>query len=102
MLRAGAGETHGLNLVDKLVRHRDMPALGVRARRCCRSGDQHRVPGFAKKVPWRWGRYVATSPSKMRDAGRARRRAPEHYPAPFALIDLFEKHGNDWQAMIRR
>jgi 3-hydroxyacyl-CoA dehydrogenase/enoyl-CoA hydratase/3-hydroxybutyryl-CoA epimerase len=26
---------------------------------------------------------------------------PEHYPAPYALIDNFEKHGNDWEAMSR-
>jgi 3-hydroxyacyl-CoA dehydrogenase/enoyl-CoA hydratase/3-hydroxybutyryl-CoA epimerase len=25
---------------------------------------------------------------------------PEHYPAPLALIDLFERHGDDWRAMI--
>ncbi|WDR01208.1 3-hydroxyacyl-CoA dehydrogenase family protein [Devosia algicola] len=31
----------------------------------------------------------------------AKKARKEHYPAPYALIDLFEKHGDDWQAMIR-
>jgi 3-hydroxyacyl-CoA dehydrogenase/enoyl-CoA hydratase/3-hydroxybutyryl-CoA epimerase len=37
---------------------------------------------------------------KMREQAKKKAR-PEHYPAPFALIALFEKHGNDWRAMIR-
>src|SRR5207253_7118118 len=38
--------------------------------------------------------------SRMRaEAGKA---APEeHYPAPYALIDLWEKHGGDRPAMLR-
>ena len=34
------------------------------------------------------------------EAGKA---APEeHYPAPYALIDLWEKHGGDKSAMLQR
>src|SRR5690606_33163825 len=40
--------------------------------------------------------YVA---NKMREQARKKAR-PEHYPAPYALIDLFEKHGDDWRAMV--
>src|SRR6185369_17965016 len=37
--------------------------------------------------------------ARMRgEAGKKTRR--EHYPAPFALIDLFEKHGDNWRAMV--
>jgi 3-hydroxyacyl-CoA dehydrogenase/enoyl-CoA hydratase/3-hydroxybutyryl-CoA epimerase len=39
--------------------------------------------------------YVA---SRMRAEAQKKAR-PEHYPAPYALIDLFEKLGDDWQAM---
>jgi 3-hydroxyacyl-CoA dehydrogenase/enoyl-CoA hydratase/3-hydroxybutyryl-CoA epimerase len=30
----------------------------------------------------------------------ARQAAPEHYPAPYALIDLWERHGGDRRAML--
>jgi 3-hydroxyacyl-CoA dehydrogenase/enoyl-CoA hydratase/3-hydroxybutyryl-CoA epimerase len=41
--------------------------------------------------------YVA---NKMREeVGKKANRV--NYPAPYALIELFEQHGNDWQAMVR-
>ncbi len=95
MLKAGAAR--GMGLVDKLVRHRDN--LRWEARKAIL---QHR-----KSKPAAWTRrimgigplrsYVA---GKMREAAEKKAR-PEHYPAPFALIDLFEKHGNNWRAMIK-
>jgi 3-hydroxyacyl-CoA dehydrogenase/enoyl-CoA hydratase/3-hydroxybutyryl-CoA epimerase len=95
MLKAGAAR--GMNLVDKLVRHRDM--LRWEARKAVLGKKKAEAAGFAKKVmamgPLRG--YVA---GKMKEQASKKAR-PEHYPAPFALIDLFEKHGNDWQAMIR-
>jgi len=30
-----------------------------------------------------------------------RKAKPEHYPAPYSLIELFEQHGDDWRAMKR-
>lgn len=94
MLRAGAAR--GLNLVDKLVRHRDM--LRWEARKAVLQKRKSSEAGLTKKVmalgPIR--SYVA---GKMRDeAGKKARQ--EHYPAPHALIDLFEKHGDDWKAMV--
>ncbi|KKC41022.1 3-hydroxyacyl-CoA dehydrogenase [Devosia epidermidihirudinis] len=95
MLRAGAAR--GMNLVDKLVRHRDM--LAWEARKAVLGKRKSREAALVKKVmgmgPAR--SYVA---NKMREqtAKKVRR---EHYPAPYALIDLFEAHGNDWRAMIR-
>ena len=93
MLKAGAAR--GLNLVDKLVRHRDN--LRWEARKAVlQKRTSSEAPWFKKLMalgPLRG--YVA---NKMRaQAGKKAR--PEHYPAPYALIDLFEKHGNNWQAM---
>jgi 3-hydroxyacyl-CoA dehydrogenase/enoyl-CoA hydratase/3-hydroxybutyryl-CoA epimerase len=95
MLKAGAAR--GLGLVDKLVRHKDQ--LRWEARKAVFQKRHSEPAGFAKRLmgmgPLR--SYVA---SKMRaEAGKKAR--PAHYPAPYALIDLFEKHGNDPAAMIR-
>lgn len=94
MLKAGAAR--GMNLVDKLVRHRDM--LRWEARKAVLQKRTSSAAGLTKKVmamgPLRG--YVA---GKMKEQAGKKARV-EHYPAPFALIDLFEKHGNDWKAMI--
>ncbi|MBU1337163.1 MAG: enoyl-CoA hydratase/isomerase family protein [Alphaproteobacteria bacterium] len=94
MLKAGAAR--GMNLVDKLVRHRDM--LRWEARKAVLQKRRSSEAGLTKKVmamgPLRG--YVA---GKMREQAGKKARV-EHYPAPFALIDLFEKHGDDWKAMI--
>ncbi|HWV21260.1 MAG TPA: 3-hydroxyacyl-CoA dehydrogenase NAD-binding domain-containing protein [Devosia sp.] len=95
MLKAGAAR--GLNLVDKLVRHRDM--LRWEGRKAVLQGRKSKPAGFAKRAmagPLLRD-YVA---NKMREeVGKKANRV--NYPAPYALIELFEKHGNDWQAMIR-
>ena len=44
-------------------------------------------------------RTSARSCRNAREAGKKAR--PEHYPAPYALIDLFEKHGDNWREMSR-
>jgi len=95
MLRPGAAR--GMNLVDRLVRHRDM--LRWEARKAILGKRHSQSAHWSKRLlalrPART--YLAT---KMREqAGKKAR--PEHYPAPYALIDLFEQHGDDWQAMIR-
>ncbi|MDB5585988.1 MAG: 3-hydroxyacyl-CoA dehydrogenase [Devosia sp.] len=95
MLKAGAAR--GMGLVDKLVRHRDM--LGWEARKAVLQKRKSGTAGFTKRIMG-MGPLRGYAASKMRDevAKKARK---EHYPAPYALIDLFEKHGNDWQAMSR-
>jgi len=95
MLRAG--QARGMGLVDRLVRHRDM--LRWEARKAVLQKRRSREAPLVKRImamgPLRG--YVA---SKMRaEAGKKAR--PEHYPAPHALIDLFERHGDDPNAMIR-
>lgn len=95
MLKAGAAK--GLNLVDKLVRHRDM--LRWEGRKAVLQNRRSKPAGFAKRMmagPLLRD-YVA---NKMREeVGKKANRV--NYPAPYQLIELFEKHGNDWQAMMR-
>ncbi|MDC9825009.1 3-hydroxyacyl-CoA dehydrogenase NAD-binding domain-containing protein [Devosia sp. ZB163] len=93
MLRAS--QARRLGLVDKLVRVRD--TLRWEARKAVLQARKSKEAPFAKRAmalgPLRG--YVA---GKMRtEAGKKAR--PEHYPAPYALIDLFEEHGNNWRAM---
>jgi 3-hydroxyacyl-CoA dehydrogenase/enoyl-CoA hydratase/3-hydroxybutyryl-CoA epimerase len=95
MLRPGAAR--GLNLVDKLVRHRDM--LRWEARKAVLQKRKSSEAGFAKRIMAK-GPARSYAAKQMREQARKKAR-PEHYPAPYALIDLFEKHGDDWRAMIR-
>src|SRR3982075_2732642 len=57
------------------------------------------APGLLSRV-LNWEPARGLLASRMRtEAGKA---APEaHYPAPYALIDLWEKHGGDRYAMLR-
>jgi 3-hydroxyacyl-CoA dehydrogenase / enoyl-CoA hydratase / 3-hydroxybutyryl-CoA epimerase len=94
MLRAR--QARGLNLVDKLVRHRDN--LRWEARKAVL---QNRSSSEAPFVRWAVAmakparKYVA---DQMR--AEAKKKAdPLHFPAPYSLIDLFEEHGDDWRAM---
>ena len=95
MLRAW--QARCMNLVDKLVRHRDM--LRWEARKAVLTHKRSNEAPFAKRV-------LAMGPMKSYLAGKMREQTAkkvrrEHYPAPYALIDLFESHGDDWRAMIR-
>lgn len=95
MLRAGAAR--GMNLVDKLVRHRDM--LRWEGRKAVLTHKKSSPAPFLKAVMAKplLRDYVA---NKMRaEVGKKVKR--QHYPAPYALIELFEKHGDDWKAMMR-
>ena len=92
-----AGQARGMGLVDKLVRHRDN--LRWEARKA--------VLGHRKSTVYGWkGELMTLRPirtylsTKMRDEAKKKAR-PEHYPAPYALIDNFEKHGDNWEEMIR-
>ncbi|KQN77173.1 3-hydroxyacyl-CoA dehydrogenase NAD-binding domain-containing protein [Devosia sp. Leaf64] len=95
MLRAG--QARGLNLVDKLVRHRDM--LRWEGRKAVLQHRKSQPAGFFKRAmagPLLRD-YVA---NKMREeVGKKANRV--NYPAPYALIELFEQHGGDGQSMIR-
>ncbi len=91
-----ARQARRLNLVDKLVRHRD--TLRWEARKAMLKGRRAKDAPFSKRVmalgPLR--SYVA---GKMREEVKKKARR-DHYPAPWALIDIFETHGADWRAMV--
>ncbi len=94
MLRAK--QARGLGLVDKLVRHRDN--LRWEARKAVFQSRSSDGAPFIKRAvamvpPVR--RYVA---DQMRAEAR-KKASPDHFPAPYALIDLFEEHGDDWRRM---
>src|SRR5882757_954281 len=57
------------------------------------------TPGILTKV-MNWGPVRGLLASRMRSG--AEKAAPHaNYPAPYALIDLWEKHGDDKRAMLR-
>ena len=91
-----ARQAKGLNLVDKLVRHPDM--LRWEGRKAVLSNRRAQPAPFAKRV-------MALGPIRSRVADKMREEAGKkarknHYPAPYALIDLFEKYGDDPKKMI--
>ncbi|CDP52876.1 3-hydroxybutyryl-CoA epimerase [Devosia sp. DBB001] len=93
MLKASAAR--GMGLVDKLVRHRDN--LRWEGRKAVLQKRQSKPAPFIKRL-------MALGPArpylvnKLREE-TAKKVSREHYPAPYALIDLFEKHGDDWRTM---
>jgi 3-hydroxyacyl-CoA dehydrogenase / enoyl-CoA hydratase / 3-hydroxybutyryl-CoA epimerase len=90
-----ASAARRMGLVDKLVRHRDM--LHWEARKAILQNRKSTEASWTKK-------FLATDLIRPRIATRMRAEAAkkarlEHYPAPYALIDLFEKFGDDPVAM---
>ena len=92
-----AGAARGLNLVDKLVRHRDMLRWEGRKAVLAKKKSSE-APALKKATALPLVREAMANQMRKQVGKKARK---EHYPAPYALIDLFEKHGNDWRAMIR-
>jgi 3-hydroxyacyl-CoA dehydrogenase len=63
----------------------------------CSAASSARGPAFLNASEFRPGARL----SGLADAPEAGKAAPrEHYPAPYALIDLWEKHGGDKAAML--
>ena len=94
MIKAGAAR--GMGLVDKLVRHRDM--LHWEARKAV-LGKKKSTPAPLIQRIMAWGPIRSQIVAKMR-AETSKKARKELYPAPHALIDLFEQHGDDWRAMV--
>jgi 3-hydroxyacyl-CoA dehydrogenase/enoyl-CoA hydratase/3-hydroxybutyryl-CoA epimerase len=94
MIKAGAAR--GMGLVDKLVRHRDM--LHWEARKAVQ-GKKRSTPAPLGQRIMAWGPIRAQIVKTMR-AETSKKARVEHYPAPHALIDLFEQHGDNWRAMV--
>ncbi len=93
MLRASQARRMGL--VDKLVRHRD--TLRWEARKAILQNKRTTTAPLAKRV-MAFGPIRGYLANRMRTEASKKARV-EHYPAPHALIDLFEAHGDDWRAM---
>ncbi len=94
MLRAG--QARGLGLVDQLTSPHG--SLRWAARQAVLKGKSSSRPGIV-------ARAANTGPARKLLAGMMRKKTaakarPEHYPAPFSLIDAFEECGNDCLAMI--
>ncbi len=93
LLRARQARAAGL--VDKLVRHPD--SLRWEGRKAVLQKRSSSTAPFAKRL-------LAMGPLRRQAAERmrqevARKARDVHYPAPYALIELFEAHGDDWKAM---
>ena len=95
LLRPGAAR--GMSLVDKLVRHRDM--LRWEGRKAVLGNKRSPTASWTKSIMA--NALVRPQIAKRMRAEVAKKARREHYPAPYALVDLFEQHGNDWRAMIR-
>ncbi|MCH9764955.1 MAG: enoyl-CoA hydratase/isomerase family protein, partial [Alphaproteobacteria bacterium] len=93
MLRAPAARAVGF--VDQLVATPDM--LHWAARNAVLKRKRSKPAGRAKQLLTRWPARGLLA-KKMRDE-TAKKVREDHYPAPFRLIDLFEKHGGNYEAM---
>lgn len=93
MIRATAARAMGL--VDELVA--SPGALHWAARKAVLQRRRSKPASGVKALLSRWPArgYLA---SKMREETRKKARE-DHYPAPFRLIDLFERHGGDYAAL---
>ena len=93
MLRPGAAR--GMGVVDQLVpSHLELPWMARKA-----VLQKRKSKGGA----W-WKRLLTKSPARGYLANRMRKETekkarPDHYPAPYKLIDLFERYGGDPQRM---
>ncbi|MDT8450400.1 MAG: 3-hydroxyacyl-CoA dehydrogenase NAD-binding domain-containing protein [Wenzhouxiangellaceae bacterium] len=95
MLRARAAR--GLGLIDQTVDIHG--SLRWAARRAVLKKRKHQRKGLVNRLS-------ALDPARKFLAGQMRKQTrrkarPEHYPAPYRLIDAFEAHGDSKNAMIR-
>ncbi|MGW8311923.1 MAG: 3-hydroxyacyl-CoA dehydrogenase NAD-binding domain-containing protein [Desulfuromonadales bacterium] len=85
-----------LGLVDAVIEERHI----IRAVRAVMADQiESQAPGFKDRL-------LTTRPARQMEARQMRAKSqskapPEHYPAPGALIDLWEEHGGDETAMRR-
>ncbi len=90
-----APEALKLGLVDRLVPRAE---LLTSARALALSPPPRHRPPFGQRVlAWPLVRGFVAAQARKQVARRAR---PEHYPAPYAIIELFEHHGASGSAAI--
>lgn len=92
-----ASAAKGMGLIDELVAGPD--SLHWAARKAVLQKRKSKPASFAKLALGKWPARLALA-KKMR-AEVAKKAREDHYPAPYRLIDLFEKHGGDLEAMKR-
>jgi len=87
-----------MGLVDEVVPQRQMKRAAVQTILQATAHRQQHTPLLHKVLNSHWGRKaVAFMLRKM-----TRKRVNlAHYPAPFALIDMWEKHGGNLQTMFK-
>ncbi len=77
-----------LGLIDRLV---PREKLADAAREIALAAPPPRRPGLAQRaLTWPMLRSLVASQARKQVARRAK---PEHYPAPYAILDLFERYG---------
>lgn len=90
-----ASSAKGMGLIDELVATRGN--LHWAARKAVLQKRKSKPAAITKAALGKWPMRLALA-KKMR-AETAKKAREDHYPAPFRLIDLFEKHGGDLEAM---
>jgi 3-hydroxyacyl-CoA dehydrogenase / enoyl-CoA hydratase / 3-hydroxybutyryl-CoA epimerase len=93
MIRATAAR--GMGLLDELVATKGN--LHWAARKAVLQKRKSQPAGLAKSALGKWPARLALA-YKMREEVKKKARE-DHYPAPYRLIELFEKHGGDLNAM---
>lgn len=95
MIRATAARSQGF--IDQLVDSKG--ALRWAARKAVMQKRKSKPKGGFASLMSKWPARGFLA-GKLRDETKKRVR-PDHYPAPFALIDLFEEHGGSYEEMKR-
>lgn len=90
-----ASRARAMGLIDELVASRG--ALRWAARKAVMKKRKAKPAGLTKSLLTRWPARALLA-KKMRDETKKKARET-HYPAPFRLIDLFELHGGDLEAL---
>lgn len=90
-----ASRARAMGLIDELVASRG--ALRWAARKAVLKKRKAIPAGLTKSLLTRWPARALLA-KKMRDETKKKAREA-HYPAPFRLIDLFELHGGDLEAL---
>jgi 3-hydroxyacyl-CoA dehydrogenase/enoyl-CoA hydratase/3-hydroxybutyryl-CoA epimerase len=93
MIRANVARA--LGYIDQLVG--SPQELRWAARKAVQQKRKSKPAGFMKSVMGKWPARGFIAGKMRTETGRKVRE--DHYPAPFRLIDLFEKHGGDLAAM---
>ncbi|MDO9381935.1 MAG: 3-hydroxyacyl-CoA dehydrogenase NAD-binding domain-containing protein [Hyphomicrobiaceae bacterium] len=93
MIRASAAR--GMGFIDELVASRG--ALHWAARKAVLQKRKSKPAGAPKSFAAMWPARGLLSRKMREETGKKARE--DHYPAPFRLIDLFEKYGGDYEGM---